>query len=256
MPDSLAAFPLSNKFIRRNIDKGKRYDFLRMLARRDMMEPFGSDFAVKALDTTNQWTIAATSTSTTWAIRAEAGGWLRGVTGASVATGALQIQGPAKYWTGTSYCLFACLMKVDAITEVRIEQGFADVLPAVGTSMVSDITASVAFASTVQAAAYVYDHTGSTTTSGLYTVGTSVAAARVVTTTARPVAATPWLVVVEVNGTNVRVWAGDSDVPPLVATSGSLTAATGMLPFFMVKTSSGSKTVDLDMFWAYSGRLG
>lgn len=247
---------LSEKHLRRMGGLGLRYDFLRLLALRDVTPPFGSDFLVKALDTTNTFTIAATSTGTTWAVQAEAGGYLRGVTGASVATGSLQIQAPQKYWTPSGYGLFACSYKIDSISDVRIECGFADVLPAINTTLVNSLSTPT-FNSAVQAAAYVYDATSgvSTVTSGLYTIGTSVAAAKALTTTFRPAASTPHLVVVEIDEGQARLWTGDSD-EPLATAAAALTVTTGMLPFFMVKTASGSKTVDLDFFYAWSGRLG
>ena len=41
-------------------------------------------------------------------IVAEAGGWIRGVTGASSGVSGLQISIPQKYWTGASYALMTC----------------------------------------------------------------------------------------------------------------------------------------------------
>lgn len=249
---------LSEKKLREMGGLGLRYDFLRLLALRDVTPPFGSDFMIKALDTTNVWTIGASSTSTTWAKLAAAGGFLRGVTGTSIATGALQIQASDKYWTGTSYGLMACLFKVDDITDVRIECGFADVLPAVGTTVVNSLT-SHTFNSVVQTASFVYDHvtsSASVTTTGLYTIGTSVAGSSVQTTTYRPSAATNYLVVVEIDEGNAFLYTGDYTEPLAVARS-KISPGTGMFPYFAIKNTAGaSKTVDLDFLYAWSGRLG
>ena len=208
------------------------------------------DFAVKAIDTTNQWTVGASSTATTWAVLAESGGWIRGVTGASLATGGLQLSVPTKYWTGTNGAGFASLIRLSAVTEVRVEQGFADVLPAVATTLVN--LASSSFNSTVNAAVYLYDHAGSTTTSGIYTVGTSVAFGSVATTTNRYASGVTLFVALEVDGTNVKLWIGPPGGGPLASRSTSVTPTTGMIPFISVVTSSGSKNLDLDALWTWT----
>lgn len=243
-------FPLNDEMLKRWATRGYQFDYLK--AQPGVTRSFEFfDFNIKALDTTNTWTVGASSTATTWAVLAESGGWIRGVTGASLATGGLQLSLPQKYWTGTSGCGFASLIRLSAVTEVRVEQGFADVLPAVATNLVN--LASAAFNSTVNAAVYLYDHTGSTTTSGLYTVGTSVAFASVATTTNRYASGVTLFVMVEVNGTTASVWAGPPG-QPLASKTSALTAATGMIPFISCVTSSGSKNIDVDMFatWTLS----
>lgn len=241
-------FPLSDRILRKFTGKGSRYDFLASRASRSRsFETY--DFNVKAIDTTNQWTVGATSTATTWAVLAEPGGWIRGVTGASVATGALQISIPSKYWNGTKGAGFASLIRLSAVTEVRVEQGFADVLPAVGTTAVN--LASNAFASVAAGAVYLYDHTGSTTTSGLYTIGTSVAYNAVATTTNRYASGVTLFVALEINGTSAQVWVGDGD-QPLARVASGVAAADAFIPFVMAKTSSGSKNIDIDCLWTWT----
>lgn len=242
-------FPLSDAFIGLfQSSNGYEKDFLK--ARASQSRSFECfDFNVKALDTTNQWTVGASSTATTWAVLAEPGGWIRGVTGASVATGALQLSIPQKYWNGTRGAGMATRIRLSAVTEIRVEQGFADVLPAVGTTAVN--LASNAFSSVAAGAVYLYDHTGSTTTSGLYTIGTSVAYSAVATTTNRYASAVSLFVAVEVTGTTAQVWVGDGN-GPLVTKTSALAAADGLIPFIMAKTSSGSKNIDIDTFWTWT----
>lgn len=248
MLGSSTPFPLFDSVLRKFTGKGPRYDFLAMRA--DASRSFEKfDFNVKALDATNQWTVGATSTATTWAVLAAAGGWIRGVTGASVATGALQLSIPTKYWNGATGAGFASLIKLSAITEVRLEQGFADVLPAVGTTAVN--LASNAFNSVAAGAVYLYDHTGSTTTSGLYTIGVSIAYSAVATTTNRYASGATLFVAVEVDGTTVRLWVGAPGQPLAVKTS-ALEAANGLIPFVLVQTSSGSKNCDIDTIWTWT----
>ena len=244
-----SAFPLHDDQIKKWSQRGWMLDFLKTRSR--VSRSFEEyDFNVKALDTTNVWTIAATSTATTWAVLAESGGWIRGVTGASVATGALQIQAPQKYWTGTSGAGFASLIRLSAVTEVRLEQGFAEVLPAVGTVAVN--LASNAFNSMTTAAVYLYDHTGSTTTSGLYTVGTSIAFASVATTTNRYASGVTLFVAMEIDGATTKLWIGPPSGGPLAVKQSGLEAASTLLPFVMIKTSSGSKNLDIDTLWTWT----
>lgn len=247
-----SAFPLHDEQIKKWSQRGYMMDFLK--ARASASRSFETfDFNVKAIDTTNQWTVGATSTATTWAVLAEPGGWIRGVTGASVATGALQISIPSKYWNGTTGAGFASLIRLSAVTEVRLEQGFADVLPAVGTTAVN--LASNAFASVAAGAVYLYDHTGSTTTSGLYTIGTSVAFSATATTTNRYASAVTLFVAVEIDGTTAKLWVGPPASPLAVKTS-AVAAADAFIPFIMAKTSSGSKNIDIDCIWTWTlGRV-
>lgn len=243
-----APFPLSDRILRKFTGKGNRFDFLAARASRSRsFEHY--DFNVKALDTTNQWTVGATSTATTWTVLAEPGGWIRGVTGASVATGSLQISIPTKYWNGTKGAGFASLIRLSAVTEIRVEQGFADVLPAVNTTALN--LASNAFNSVASGAVYLYDHTGSTTTSGLYTIGTSTAYGAVATTTNRYDSAATLFVALEVTGRSVQLWVGDGD-QPIARVAAGTTAADGWIPFIMAKTSSGSKNVDIDTIWTWT----
>lgn len=243
-------FPLSLARLRKFTGKGPRYDYLASLASRSAsFEKY--DFNVKALDTTNLWTVTAHSTSTTWAVLAEPGGWIRGVTGASVATGAVQIQAPQKYWNGTKGAGMAALIRMSAVTNVRVEVGFADVLPAIGTTALN--LASNAFNSIAAGAVYLYDEGvgASAAMSGLYTIGSSVAYGAIATTTNRYASGVTLFVMMEISGTTVRLWSGDGDTPVAQAT-GAVTAADGLLPFIMAKTQSGSKNIDIDCIWTWT----
>lgn len=237
-------FPLSDRILRKFTGKGPRFDYLAPFAvnsRQFTVHDFTRSITA---DVTNTWSVSATSTATTWAALAEPGGWIRGATGTSVATAGLQIYAPTAFWNGTSGAGFASRIRLSAITEIRVEIGFADVIPANSVTAVN--LASNAFQSVTAGAVYLYNHTGSTTTTGLYTVGTSIAFSSVATTTNRFVAATTLFVAMEVNGTNVQVWVGNGD-SPLVRKAGALEAATALIPFINIKGSGGAHNVDLDM---------
>ncbi len=245
-------FPLHDDVSKRWAQRGYMMDFLK--SRASASRQFEThDFShTIASDVTNVWTIAATSTATTWAVLAESGGWIRGVTGASVATGALQIQAPSKFWTGTSGAGFASLIRLSAVTNVRLEQGFAEVLPAVGTVAVN--IASNSFNSMTTAAVYLYDEGvgASAAMTGLYTVGTSIAFNAVATTTNRYSSAATLFVAMEIDGGTVKVWVGPPAGGPLVVRHAALEAASTLLPFVMVKTQSGSKNLDIDTLWTWT----
>jgi hypothetical protein len=249
--------PFTDKILRKFTGKGPRYDFL--AARSRLSRQFDEfDFCVKALDTTNQWTATNSSTSTQWAVLAQAGGWIRGVTGASVATGALQLSIPQKYWDGTRGAGMATLIQLSDVTEVRLEQGFADVLPAIGTTVVNSL-ASATFNSVTTGAVYVYDHvSGTGATTGLYCIGSSTTGNKVATTTQRYDSAATLFVAIEVYNRNAYCWIGSPTAAPVLvaAATPATNAANSWLPFINVKTNTGSKNVDLDCFWTWSvGRM-
>ena len=245
-------FPLVDRFLGYfQSSEGSHKDFLKArMSRSRSFEQY--DFNIKLLDTTNIWTIAATSQATTWAVLAEPGGWIRGVTGASVATGALQIQGPQKYWNGTKGAGMAALIRLSAVTNVRLEMGFADVLPSISTTALN--LASNSFNSVAAGAVYLYDEGlgASTAMAGLYTIGSSTAYAALATSgSASFQSAATLFVAMEIIGRTVKLWVGDGPNPTASVTTG-VTAADGVLPFIMAKTQSGSKNVDIDAIWTWT----
>jgi hypothetical protein len=249
-------FPLADRFLESFQPKGRRHDFLKARASRNRsFEVHDFNRSVTA-DITNNWTVAASSTGTTWAMLAEPGGWIRGVTGASVATASLQLYAPNKMWNGVAGCGFASLIRLSAITDIRLEQGFADVLPANATTVIN--LASGAFQSVVTGAVYLYDHvtsSASITTTGLYTVGTSVAYSAVATTTNRYASGVTLFVAMEIIGTTVTLWVGDGS-QPLASKTAAISTADAFVPFIAVKTLGASKNVDVDTLWTWTnGRV-
>lgn len=247
-------FPLSDAFLRRFTTDGYKQDYLKARAGRSRsFEVY--DFNVKALDTTNLWTVAAGATATTWAVRAEAGGWIRGVGGTTAATSGLQLSRPTAYMTGAAKCGMAIIYRLSAITEVRFEAGLVNALPSVNTTIVNSLTTPT-FNTTASAALWVFDHTSSTTTSGLYADGSGVAASRVATSTNRPAVDTVHFVAIEVDGQKISLWTGDSN-QPVAAMSAGITAADGLIPVVSFKKSNTTDmNVDIDAIFTWSGRLG
>jgi hypothetical protein len=251
MLGSSSPFPLQDRIIRKFTGKGPRYDFLATMASKDRSFEKHDFTNSIAGDVTNKWTVAASSTATTWAVLAEPGGWIRGVTGASVATAALQIYAPSKFWNGTRGAGFASLIRLSAETDIRLEQGFADVVPASATHAVN--TASNAFNSVTTGAVYLFDNgtSASATITGLYTIGTSTAFNAIATTTNRYASGVTLFVAMEIDGTEVRVWAGDGDTP-VVSHVGAFAASESWVPFINVKGLGASKNVDIDCLWTWT----
>ena len=258
-------FPLSVRNLDQRVGNARIKDFLYMLAARDYSVDI-YDFNIKALDTTNIWSVAAGGGATTWAVRAEAGGWIRGVTGVTTACAGLQIYQPQKYWTGTSKAGVAFLWRSNVVQGVTCEMGFVDALPAINTTVINDPTAVATFNTAVDVAMFLYRQAGNATAApdqvGLYAANSSAATTqRSLQTTATlgakpgPVADTEHFVAIEIDGTTVKCWIGDSEKPLVL--SAAITAANGVLPFFAVKgNNSTSKNVDLDTIATWSGRLG
>jgi hypothetical protein len=247
-------FGLQERKLATALGYGKRFDASRLLMLRDWA---GSnpvlDFLDKTFDTTNHWTVANGAGATTWAVFADVGGMIRGATGATAATSGLQLQyGAQKYYKGQYGAVLHCLLRLSAITELRVELGFVDALPAVNTSIINSL-ATPTFNTTAAGAVWVYDHTGSTTTMGLYGIGTGVAASKVAITAPAPVAATLLPVTVVLINSVALVFVGDVDVPQA---SVAIKNTDGLIPVMSVKGSdTTTKNVDLDVFAPFSGRL-
>lgn len=243
-------FPLSDRFLGFFRSEGYQKDWMK--ARASATRSFECyDFNVKAIDTTNLWTATGTSTGTTWAVLAEPGGWVRAVTGASVATGGCQLSMPGKYFNGTRGAGFAALIRLSAETEVRLECGFADVLPANNTNVINSL-ASATFNSVTTGAVAVFDHaSGAGTTTGLYCIGSSTTGNKVATTTNRFASGVTMLIGVEVNGRNVTMFAGQPGYVIATAANGT-NAADAWLPFIAANTSSGTKNIDIDTIWTWT----
>lgn len=247
-------FPLSDAFISRfKSSRGWELDFLK--ARASKSRSFEHyDFNIKALDTTNVWSVAAGASATTWAVLAAAGGWIRGVSGATAATSGLQLSMPTSYWTGAANAGFAILYRLSVITETRVEMGFVNALPAVNTPIVNSLVTPT-FNTAATGALWVYDNASAVTTSGLYTIGSAAAAQKVATTTQRPVAATTHFAAIEVIGQTVTLWLGDVSAPMATLTLG-VTAADALIPVFSHKKSdTTTSNVDIDTIWTWSGRI-
>lgn len=99
------------------------------------------------------------------------GGIVRGVTGtANDATASQSLIMPLT-WFGDRNCGMEAIFQPSSLSEIKLEVGFIDAVPASNTSAVNNHSTPTFFAA--DAAVFYFNHTGSTTTCGFYTVGST-----------------------------------------------------------------------------------
>lgn len=129
-------------------------------------------------------------------------GTIRATTGtAGNDTASASIIGPTIY-KGDRNILFIARFKISAITEVRAEIGLIDVVPGSTKSAINSLVTPTVNTAVVDTALYVFDHTGSTTTSGFYTAGSSFTAQKTVGTTYALAADTYAVIAIELSPSN------------------------------------------------------
>jgi hypothetical protein len=210
------------------------------------------DFGVKALDTTNQWTVGAGATATTWAVAspdATAPTIIRGVAGTTAATSGLQIVTPAKFFYGDNDCGMQIRFRDSVITEGRLEIGFFDAKPAANTNLGNNLTTPT-FNTAVDVAAFLYDHTGSTTTQGLYTKGNNgqTAAKQAITS---GLAADTWMTVrIQIIADDVYLFV---DGKLMASKASGIEGGDGLILGLLSKSSDTTdRNIDIDYiaYWA------
>lgn len=202
----LAGYPLSRaQLARRMGTKDPIYKFLEHFASHNVVFK-EYDFLGAALDTNEITVVTKGSTATEWAISAGVSGRILGIGGTTAATSGLQFYAaPGAIFSGDKNAGFEIRYQIDDITEQRLEFGFVNAFPSINSTAVNSLS-TPSFTTTVDAALYVYNHTGTTTTSGLYAIGTAVAANKTATTTKRPVNATYQVVRIQLIGDVAFMW--------------------------------------------------
>lgn len=248
--------PLSERELKRFTQRSAEYEFLRYMTtdRRHFFEDFGSPVADGFVAATNIGHLIYTTpgaTATGFVHLAHPDGVIRGVSGTTAATSGLKIATPVEY-LGDLMCGMETRIRTSVITDTRIEVGFASTSPAISTKYVNSLSTPT-FNTTANGAFYVYDHLTATTTSGLYTIGTSITAAKTATTTNRIVADTWQRVRLQVVTNHVYVWV---DGIPLVKhnTSGTNyieggTAAAWVISVVRADTTDANNDIDFVRLW-------
>lgn len=246
--------PLSEKELRKFQQEGSRFNFLKFYSINAVH--FFDDFIVDTINLDN-YAVTAGATATVFAHSAHRDGMIRGAHGTTAATSGLLLQTPAM-WYGDYYCGFEIRYKLSVITEQRLEVGIGNAVPAANTTVVNNISTPT-FNTLANGVVYMYDHAGSTTTSGLYSDGTggTAAAAKTATTTNRPVADTWQTVRIQTFGdTNkAALWI---DGVLLVDTNTVLHEGGTANVFFLSATRSDTTDCNLDIdyirIWQESSR--
>jgi hypothetical protein len=181
-------------------------------------------------------------------------GWIRATTGtAADDTASASLIGPAIYFGARNPGIEIRFRPVTAVTEARIEMGLIDVVPGSNKSAINSLTTPTVNTSVVEAALYVYNHTGSTTTNELVTIGSAVAAQKSTFTPPTAItAATAYTMRLQVDSLGVLLWMDGK----LVATLASGIAGTvGLCPWVRVSASNAtSKSVELDYIETWKQR--
>lgn len=248
----MQGYPLSDAEIYKKMARNPLSEFLRFQSR-DRVH-FFDDFLVDTINLDN-YVLAAGATATAFAHSAHASGIVRGASGTTAATSGLQIYTPAM-WYGDQFAACEIRMRTSVITETRLEMGFADALPAVNTSVGNNLSTPT-FNTAADVAMYLFDDASSTVTSGLYTDGTSITAAKTATTSGRPTANTFITVRLQLVVNHVLMWVNGQ----LLASHN--TAGTDYIEggtacrFFLShkKSNTTDSNIDIDYIRVWQARL-
>ncbi len=257
-PHPRKGHPLSRAELRKFNGQGALYEFLDYYAQHDTFfrswdfegDAFGADF----------WAVAngGGAAAVSFATNVQRSGVIRATTGtANDATASSSIISPAIYY-GDANCGCEFHWKpITAVTETRIEQGFVDVVPSSNASVVATLITPTVNASIVDAAVQVYNHTGSTTTNQLTTIGTTIAAVKTTYTPPVAIAATTYnWIRLQLLTNQVLLWMDGV----LVAkhndgTTNYIEGGSALALFAYIRANNAtSKSLDLDFVGAWQDR--
>jgi hypothetical protein len=254
----LNGYPLSRAEIRKFQGRGAMQEFLDFYAAADVL--FNKDdFDVDTLNTF--WTAVAGgggASQANFAVNVQEDGWIRGTTGTANGdtTTTTLISALNFYGDRNAGCMIRW-KPITAITETRIELGFVDVVPGSTKSVVNSLTTPTVNTSVVDAALSVYDHTSTTTTNELVTIGSSIAAAKTTHTPPTAIAATTKNVIrIQLVTNFVYLWM-DGVLQVSHATPGTdyVEGGDALALFALIRASDAtSKSLDIDYFMWWKNR--
>lgn len=255
----LQGSPLSIRQLRAGIGtKGPLFDYLKHFARRDVVNHF-DDFLVDTLNTF--WTAVANgggASAASFTVNVQENGVIRATTGtANDDTASASLIGAAN-WYGDRNCGIEIRWKpITAVTDVRIEMGFVDVVPSSNKPIGNNISTPTVNASVVDAAVYLYNESSSTATSELLTIGTTISAAKSTFTPPTTIAAGTYNVVrLQLIGNQVFLWMdGQLMASHAAAATDYVEGGSALAPFVYIKAlSATSKSIDLDYVHVWADR--
>lgn len=243
--------------LRRYRGLGPLFNFLRYQSR-NCVRVF-DDFTGDTLNGDN-FVVTAGATATTYAHSAQANGMIRGACGTTAATSGLLLASPLM-WYGDQDCGCEVRMKISDLDEVRVEIGFVDTnMQSVNTPQVNNLSTPTFNNSIADAALWLYDDSSTTRTSGLYTIGTAIDAAKTAGSVAAPVADTYFTVGIQISQNYVQCYQGTGLGPmSLVADRGrtaSIEGGTALRFVICVELDDTNDTnVDIDYIDVWQQRL-
>lgn len=251
----LAGYPTSLQYLRSIVGKGALYNLLARHQTQDVLHVVDDFWG----DTINLDLYAVANgggaSVASFATQVLEDGWIRATTGtAGDDTASASIIGPAIYFGTRNPGIEIRFRPVTAVTEARIEMGFIDVVPGSTKSAINSLTVPSVNTSVVEAALYVYNHTGSTTTNELVTIGSSISAQKATFTPPTAIAAaTAYTVRLQVvGGTDVMIWMDGQLMGTLRA---AIAGSVGLCPWARVSASNGtSKSLEIDYIETWKQR--
>jgi hypothetical protein len=248
---------LSRAELRKVMGLSPLYSFLEYFAKADVFyEAF--DFRGDTIPG-DDWAVANGGGTgvASYAVNVQRAGVIRATTGTSGNdTASASIISPAIYY-GDALCGVSFRWKpVSAVTEARIEQGFVDVVPGSTKSVVNSLTTPTVNTSVVDAAVCVYNHTGSTTTNELVTIGSSISAAKFTYTPPTAIAAGTWNTVrLQIITNQAYLWMDGLLVAVPSGATDYIEGGSAIAIWARVAASNGSsKSHDIDLIQAWENR--
>lgn len=246
---------LTESELRRFKGLGPMFDFLRFHSL-SCVRLF-DDYMVDTLNA-DYLAITAGATATTFAHSANSNGMIRGALGTTAATSGLLAVTPA-VWYGDYDCGMMIRFRVSDLDELTVEAGFVDAgHAAVDTLQVNSLTTPTFNGTIADVALWLYDDSSTTRTSGLYTDGTTVAAAtKTAGSVSAPVADTWKTVGIQISGNYVAAFEGNLDAMKLVAQPSAAAIEGGSaLKFFFdfLSGDTNDTNVDIDFIHVWQQR--
>ena len=250
--------PLSKLELKRAQLKGPLYEYLEFFALNDKFnEKF--DFRGDAISG-DDWAVAngGGASAASFAINVQRSGVIRATTGTGNGdTASASLISPAIYY-GDANCGASFYWEpITAVTETRIELGFVDVVPGSTKPVVNVLATPSVNTSVVDTALRVYDHTSSTTTNQLTTIGSSITAAKATFTPLTTVAAaTPAKTRIQIIGNRVYLWEdGILKASLATGTTDYIEGGSAIALWAYVRASSASsKSLDIDLIHVWQDR--
>ena len=191
------------------------------------------------------------ASAASYAVNVQSDGWIRATSGtANDATASASLITPV-LWYGdqNAWCEYRWKIPSAAVTDTRVEMGFVDVVPGSNASVFNSLTTPSVNTSVVDCAAYCFNHTGSTTTNILGTIGTSITAAKSSLTMPTAIATTVKNIIrIQMIANHVYIWV--DGVPQTALNTGGTDYVEGgsalALWSYLRANSATTKSHDID----------